>query len=229
MAPTPVTATEFATHAELHDWRYILGRIEATFRADSFEGAARLSLAIAAAADAADHHPDLDVRYPDLVRVALTTHAVGRVTELDLALATTISGLAHDAGARTEPVTAQGYEVAIDAMDIDAVRPFWEAVLGYIPETPRSPGGQIIAIVDPARIGPAFWFQQMDEPRPQRNRIHIDVTVAHDIAEARVAEAVTAGGRLISRAAAPAFWVLADPQGNRACLTTWQGRESVGA
>ncbi len=27
--------------------------------------------------------------------------------------------------------------------------------------------------------------------------------------------------------AAPAFWVLADPQGNRACLTTWQGRESL--
>ena len=60
------------------------------------------------------------------------------------------------------------------------------------------------AIVDPARIGPAFWFQQMDEPRPQRNRIHIDVTVPHDVAEARVAAAVAAGGTPASATRRPA-------------------------
>jgi len=30
---------------------------------------------------------------------------------------------------------------------------------------------------------------------------------------------------LINDAQAPAFWVLADPEGNEACVTTWQGRE----
>src|SRR5688572_5102865 len=95
--------------------------------------------------------------------------------------------------------------------------PFWEAVLGYRRES-------TIALVDPLRIGPAFWFQQMDEPRPQRNRIHIDVTVAHDAAEERIAAAVAAGGRVIDAGAARAFWILADPEGNEACICTWQDR-----
>jgi 4a-hydroxytetrahydrobiopterin dehydratase len=115
--------------------------------------------------------------------------------------------------------------VAIDAIDIDAVRPFWQTVLGYVEEPPRTPGGQIHAIVDPLRIGPAFWFQQMDEPRPQRNRVHFDVTVPHDIAEERVAAAIAAGGTLVSDARARAFWIIADPEGNEACVCTWQDRD----
>ncbi len=66
----------------------------------------------------------------------------------------------------------------------------------------------------------------MDEPRPQRNRIHLDVIVPHDVAEERVAAALAAGGRLVSADRAPAFWVLADAEGNEACVCTWQGRDS---
>ena len=65
----------------------------------------------------------------------------------------------------------------------------------------------------------------MDEPRPQRNRIHLDVTVAHDEALARMDRALAAGGHLVSDAAAPAFWILADAEGNEACICTWQGRD----
>jgi 4a-hydroxytetrahydrobiopterin dehydratase len=65
----------------------------------------------------------------------------------------------------------------------------------------------------------------MDAPRPQRNRIHIDVSVPHDQAQARLEAALAAGGRLLSDAEAPAFWVLADPEGNEACITTWQARD----
>ena len=144
------------------------------------------------------------------------------MTDLDAALAVTISGLAATAGAECERTAAQGYEIAIDAIDIDAVRPFWEAVLGYRAVQHR-PGGPI-NLVDPARIGPTIWFQQMDAPRPQRNRVHVDVTVAHDVAEARVAAALAAGGRLVSAARARAFWVLADAEGNEACVCTWLDR-----
>ncbi len=220
--PAPLTAADLATRP-LPDWRYVLGRLEATFRCDTFGAAGRLVGAIAEAADAADHHPDVDVRYPDICHVALTTHASGaQPTELDVALAMTISSLAAAAGARSEPTVAQGFEVAIDAMDIDAVRPFWQAVTGYR-ELRRGPDGPI-DLVDPARIGPYIWFQQMDAPRPQRNRIHIDVTVAHDIAEERVAAALAAGGTLVSDRHARAFWILADPEGNEACICTWQDR-----
>jgi len=109
-------------------------------------------------------------------------------------------------------------EVAIDAMDIAAVRPFWRALLGYVDDGDD-------ALADPDRVGPAFWFQQMDAPRPQRNRIHLDVTVPHDVAAARVAAAVEAGGHVVSDERARAFWVLADPEGNEACICTWQDRE----
>ena len=81
------------------------------------------------------------------------------------------------------------------------------------------------ALVDPSGRGPAIWFQQMDAPRPQRNRIHIDVDVPHEAASARIDAAIAAGGRLLSDDAAPAFWVLADPEGNEACICTWQGRD----
>ena len=66
----------------------------------------------------------------------------------------------------------------------------------------------------------------MDVARPQRNRIHVDVSVPHDGAQARLEAALAAGGRLLSDAEAPAFWVLADAEGNEACVTTWQGRST---
>jgi 4a-hydroxytetrahydrobiopterin dehydratase len=69
------------------------------------------------------------------------------------------------------------------------------------------------------------WFQQMDEPRPQRNRIHFDIDVPHDEVEERLVAALGAGGTLVSDGQAPAFWVLADAEGNEACLCTWQNRD----
>ena len=73
-----VTATEFDATADLPDWRVLLGRIEATFRTGSFEAGAAFVGLIASAAEAADHHPDVDLRYPDRVSVTLVTHAARR-------------------------------------------------------------------------------------------------------------------------------------------------------
>ncbi|MDQ3470215.1 MAG: 4a-hydroxytetrahydrobiopterin dehydratase [Actinomycetota bacterium] len=220
---TPVSALAFAARDDLSDWRYLLGRIQACYRMVSFEAAADLVTAIAAAAESAGHHPDLDVRYPGMVHVALTTHAVGHLTERDVELAATIARLAATAGATSEPFATQALEVAIDAVDIPAVLPFWRAVLGYVDE--HGVDGASAAIVDPARIGPAFWFQQMDEPRPQRNRIHVDVTLSHDVAEERIAAAIAAGGHLVSDERARAFWILADAERNEICVCTWQDRD----
>lgn len=221
----PITATEFHEHHDLPDWRFLLRRIEACFRAPSFAAAAGFVERVATLADEADHHPDVDLRYPGRVHVALTTHAVRDITALDVDLAGRISQLARDLGLVAEPVSSPSLEVAIDALDIDAVRPFWAAVLGYDEQPPRSLGGQVDVLVDPLRIGPRVWFQQMDAPRPQRNRIHVDVNVPHDQAEARVAAALAAGGHLVSDADARSWWVLADAEGNEACVCTWQDRD----
>lgn len=215
-AADPVAPREIAAAEGLDDWRFVLGALRTTYRTGSFPAAAHLVGRIAAAAEAADHHPDVDVRYPDVVRVALTTHAVGRVTRRDVALARSISDVAAEAGATAEPRRARALEVAIDTLDADRIRPFWAAVLGY-----DDVDG---VLVDPLRLDPPVWFQQMDAPRPSRGRLHLDVSVPHDVAEARVAAALAAGGTLVSDAHARSWWVLADADGNEACISTWLDR-----
>jgi 4a-hydroxytetrahydrobiopterin dehydratase len=123
------------------------------------------------------------------------------------------------------PRPVQVLELAIDTMDRTVILPFWKAVLGYT-EQPGS-GDPPDAIEDPAGQLPTIWFQQMDEPRPQRNRIHFDIVVSHEEAEPRIAAALAAGGRLVSDAEARAFWVLADAEGNEVCVCTWQDRDQA--
>lgn len=217
MRYTPLTATEFATIDGLEDWRFVLGAIHAEFRTGSFPSAAGLVATIAEVAEGVDHHPDLAVRYPDRVRVTLTTHAIHGLSDFDVEVARTISVVAQQAGATSEPRTPQVLELAIDTMDADAIRPFWAAVMGY-----QERDG---SLVDPLGHGPGIWFQEMTEPRPQRNRIHFDISVSHDEADARVAAALAAGGTLVSAAHARSWWVLADADGNEICVCTWQDRD----
>ena len=57
-----------------------------------------------------------------------------------------------------------------------------------------------------------------------RQRLHVDLWVPHDVAERRIAAAVAAGGRIVDDSEAPSFVVLADGEGNRACVCTVLGR-----
>lgn len=220
-----------AASAAIEDsgWRYLLGAIATTVKVDSIEQAAQVAQAAAAACgDEADGHLRLDLR-PRRVEIGLQTASIGRVTQTDVELsrrigaALTALGLATGGASSTNGHrSAQTLEIAIDALDIAAVLPFWRAVLGYTDE----PGdGPAIEVVDPVGQGPTIWFQQMDEPRPQRNRIHFDLTVPHDEAQARIDAALAAGGHLVSSEEARAFWILADAEGNEVCVCTWQDRD----
>lgn len=186
----------------LPDWRLLLNRLHATYRAADFAAAAAFVQQIPEA--------DVDLRPPGVVHVS--------VPAADAAAANTITTLAAAAGLTPEPLAAAATEVAIDAMDIAKIKPFWKAVLGYVDDGD-------IALADPNRVGPPFWFQQMDAPRPERNCFHIDVTVPHDVAEVRVEAALAAGGALVTDRWAKSFWVLADAEGNEACICTWQDRD----
>ncbi len=212
---TPVTAAEFAA-LELSDWRYVLGAIEGHFRAPTFSAAGALTALIAATADAVDHHPDIDLRYPGVVRVRVSTHAIDGLSNEDVEFAHRVSQLAVASGAVASTAAVSALEIAIDTMDADRIRPFWAAVLGY-----REVDG---TLVDRLHLGPPMWFQQMDAPRTGRGRFHLDVSVPHDIAEQRVTAAVAAGGRLVDGSHARSWWVLADADGNVACISTWQDR-----
>ena len=103
------------------------------------------------------------------------------------------------------------------------MRPFWQAVLGYADEPGHD--GPPNGLVDPLGQGPAVWFQQMDAPRPQRNRIHVDVPCRTTRRTSVSRPRSRPEARCCLDAEAPAFWVLADPEGNEACVTTWQGRD----
>jgi 4a-hydroxytetrahydrobiopterin dehydratase len=169
-------------------------------------------------AEAADHHPDVDLRIEG-VTVRLKSFDVGWLTERDVRMATKISALAREQGLKADPAAVQEVNLTIDALSRPEIMPFWRAVLGY-----EQVGGE--DLVDRHRHGPTIWYQDMDEARPQRNRIHVDVAVPHDQAEARIAAAIAAGGRLVSDEHAPMWWTLSDPEGNEVDVCTWMGRFS---
>jgi len=211
-----ITAGQFYAAAGVEDWRVVFAGACACFRTGSFPAGVALVDAIGVLADVASHHPDVDLRYAT-VTVRLTTHDVGGLSERDVTLARQISVAARDLGVPADPSAVQTVQVTIDALVTAGVQPFWRAVLGY-----REEGSE--DLVDPHGSGPSFWFQQMDAPRPERNRIHIDISVPHDQAQARVAAALAAGGHMVTDEHAPQRWVLGDAEGNEACLATWLGR-----
>ncbi|WP_026874496.1 VOC family protein [Jiangella gansuensis] len=208
-------------------WRYLLGRLHTGVAVGSLAEAAEVATTAAQAAGTSASL-SLDLRR-DRVLLAVQDPAIADVTPADVETAGRITTALLAAGRHSDPGLGEGgrvvqsLEIGIDAIDIPAIRPFWKAVLGYTDEPGHE--GPEDPLVDPRGQGPAVWFQQMDAPRPQRNRIHLDVTVPHDEAENRLRAALAAGGRLVFDAMVPAFWVLADPEGNEACICTWQGRD----
>jgi 4a-hydroxytetrahydrobiopterin dehydratase len=229
-APWQLSQREISDAVTGSGWRLVLGVLCTSVRVGSLATAADVVAgAVAACGGDADGHLRLDVR-PDRVMLSLQMLSTASVTRRDLDLAHRVTTAVGELGLRTEPGLDGGparpvqlLEIAIDALDIAAVRPFWKAVLGYAAEAGADGPGD--PLVDPVGQGPAVWFQQMDAPRPQRNRVHLDVSVPHDVASARIRAALAAGGTVLSDEWAPAYWVLADPEGNEACVTTWQGRD----
>ena len=199
--------------AGLADWSFLRDALHTRLTTDYATGL-RLVAAIGAAAQEADHHPDLDLRYACL-DVRLTSHDAGGVTGRDLRLARRVSELAAAEGVPMSPSAAQLVELGLDTPDAAAVLPFWRAVLAVRDPRPDELRDDVL---------PTLWFQRSGREEP-RQRFHLDLWVAPEVVQERIAAAVAAGGALVSDAEAPAFWVLADPEGNRVCLCTWQDRD----
>ena len=201
----------------LADWRPMFDELHARFRTADFVSALDLVNRIGAAAEDANHHPDLGLHW-GRVDVRLSSHDVGGLTQRDVRLARAISAIAAELGATAVTDALTTLELALDTPDVEAIRPFWAAVLG------SDPGPRPDEITDPAGTRPTIWFQQSaggDAPQ----RWHLDVRVPPEVVDARIRAALDAGGTLVDDSAAPAFVVLADAQGNKACVTTWQGRD----
>jgi 4a-hydroxytetrahydrobiopterin dehydratase len=204
--------------AGLTDWRMLVGSLHARFATGGFAAGLALADRIGAAADEANHHPDLDLRYPYL-GVRLVSHDVGGVTERDVRMARRISEIAAELGVAGAPEDVQVLELALDTADSAAIRPFWAAVLAMEVDE------QSDEVVDRGGRLPTLWFQGTEEHEEPRQRFHLDIVVPPEQARTRIDAALAAGGTLVSDAAAPAFWVLADADGNKACVCTSEGRE----
>jgi len=194
------------------DWRVMAYAACTHFQTGSLAEGVQLAEAIGKLAEASSQHPDMDLR-SNGVTVRLKVNDTGELGEADVALAGEISAAARELGIPVDLTGLQTFQIAIDALVIPDVMPFWGAVLGYVQVAD--------VLVDPQFEGPTFWFQQLDAPRPQRNSIHIDPYLPEDQAKARIDAAVAAGGRIASDAHAPEWWTLADPEGNEVDVAPW--------
>ena len=97
-----ITAEEFTGAEGLRDWRVADQVASARFHTGSFATGVEFVVAIGRDADAANHHPDVDLRY-DHVDVYLTSHDVGGLSRRDMALARKISAAARKVGAKADP------------------------------------------------------------------------------------------------------------------------------
>ncbi|HEX7069255.1 MAG TPA: VOC family protein [Rhodothermales bacterium] len=219
----PITLQQFREAEGVGDWRLLSEGACAYFRTVSFAAGAGLVQAIGELDGLGDHHPDVDLRYDGVtVRLITVTADHYGMSERDVALARQISALAREQGLSADPSVVQTMLVIPGAPNIADVMPFWRAVLGY-EARPDSPDEDL---VDPRGFGPAFWFEQMEEPRPGGSgAIHVAVWVPDEEAEARVAAALAAGGRMVRDDFAPAWWTLADAAGNEADIATTTGRD----
>jgi 4a-hydroxytetrahydrobiopterin dehydratase len=203
----------------LDGWAYLLGGLQTRIHTRNFATGLSVVNAIGAAAEEMNHHPDFNLRYTH-VDVRLTSHDEGAVTDRDIRLARAISSIAAAAGVQLDSANVSRLELALDTPARESILPFWSAVLATEHLSGSDFGDELR---DPADGLPTVWFQTSGSEEP-RQRWHLDMWVDPAQVQPRIDAALAAGGTLVSDAEAPSFWVLADPQGNRACLCTWQDR-----
>ena len=202
----------FLAAKDRDDWVVLHGGATAVFRVATLREGALLAAAIAQAPGVEGSGALLTVA-DDHLSVRLG-RGVFRLEESHAGLARAISAVARAHGAVADRSRAQEVQVAIaaqpDAIDVG----FWRAVLGYSPLDDDN-------AVDPLGHGSTVWLQELDPDKPLRHAMHVDVSVAREHAEARVAAALAAGGRMIHDGDAPEGWILSDSAGNRVCIAGW--------
>lgn len=202
----------FLAADDVEDWVVLHGGATAVFRVPSLGDAVRLADVVSQAPGVAGSGTLLTVTDEHLsVRLS---RGVFRLEESHIDIAKAISAAARSLGAVADRTRAQEVQVAIaaqpDAIDVG----FWRAVLGYAPLDDDN-------AVDPLGHGSTVWMQELAPDKPLRHAMHVDVSVAREHAESRVAAALAAGGRIVHDGDAPDGWILTDGAGNRVCIAAW--------
>ncbi|RZU10486.1 4a-hydroxytetrahydrobiopterin dehydratase [Kribbella rubisoli] len=192
----------------LADWRKMVQAQQARFVTASLAEGARFVQAVGEACSDADQVPELRLgaTYVD-------------VSCRDEGVAAQISAIAADHGLTADPAAVAQLEIALDTADLAEVGPFWAAVL-----TGSSDAFKGNDIIDPMGRVPTLWFQGTSPHSAPRQRFHLDLWLPPEVVPDRIKAGLAAGGTVVYDDEAPAFTVLADPQGNKVCLCTSEGR-----
>lgn len=184
----------------------------AVFRVESLSAAARLAEAIASARELAG--AGIVLTLADTRVTVRLTRDIWNLEPRHIQLARVVSAVARQFNALPDRAAVQEVQLAIaakrDAIDVG----FWRAVLGYAPAADDN-------AIDPLGHGSTIWMQELDQVKPLRHAMHIDVSVAREHVKARLEAALAAGGRIVDESQAPAHWTLADRAGNRVCICGW--------
>ncbi len=210
--------------ANLTDWRKLAQGLHARYVVDNFGAAARFVAAVGETGDALGHHPRASIGkgYVDLKLVsddaiyrdaAGTEHVVEWVTQLDVDLARRITEIAANHKVDADPASVSHIELGLDTARAATIAPVWAALLTGSAEA-QGRGSPSDEIRDATGRVPNLWFGDADEHETTRERFHIEVYVAPEVAEQRIATALAAGGTVVDDSNAPALTVIADQDGN---------------
>ena len=215
---------EQIAEANLTDWRKLAQGLHARYVVDDFRTGARFVAAVGEAGDALAHHPrvSMGTGYVDLKLVSEdaiyrddegTEHVVEWVTQRDVDLARRITEIAQDHQLAADPAAVSVIELGLDTAHSATIAPVWAALLTGDAEA-QGHGSPSDEIRDPTGRVPNLWFGDADEHGTSRQRFHVEVYVAPEVAGQRIAAAVAAGGTVVDDSNAPSVTVIADQDGN---------------
>lgn len=196
----------------IDDWVVLHGGATAAFRVGSLGEAACLAEAVAKAPGV--EGAGLLLTLSDARVTVRLSRDLWDLEPRHVPLARAVSSVAREHGAVPDRAAVQEVQVAISAKRDELDVGFWRAVLGYVPTADDN-------AVDPLGHGSTVWMQELDQAKPLRHAMHVDVSVAREHVGARLEAAVAAGGRVVDGSQAPSHWTLADRAGNRVCVCAW--------
>jgi 4a-hydroxytetrahydrobiopterin dehydratase len=203
---------DFLAAEGVEDWVVLHGGATAVFRVGSLEQAARLTDAVAKTPGLSGRGVLLTIG-DDRLTVRLTRD-IWQLEPEHIEIARAVSTVAREHGAIPDRTAVQEVQLAIAAKSEMIDVGFWRAVLGYAPIADDN-------AVDPLGHGSTVWMQEIDQAKPLRHAMHVDVSVAREHVKKRLEAAVAAGGSIVDESHAPSHWTLADRAGNRVCICGW--------
>ena len=212
----------------LTEWRKLAQGLHARYLTADFATAVRFLAAVGEAGDEIGHHPRVTIGqgHVDLELVTAdaiyrddegTEHVVEWVTQQDVDLARRVTEIAAEHGLDADPASVSEVELGLDAAASAVVAPVWAALLtGDAASQGR--GSPSDEVRDATGRVPNLWFDDLDTDSTSGQRFHVEVYVALEVVEQRVAAAVAAGGTVVDDSDAPGLTVVADQEGNRGVI-----------